>query len=44
MAEVRKANKTVVDNRLPDPSRNDPHNYNLSPCFGVALPAAGCHT
>jgi hypothetical protein len=23
------ANKTVVDNRLPAPSRNDPHDYNL---------------
>lgn len=34
-------NKTVVDNRLPAPSRNGPLDYNLLPCCGVALPVAG---
>jgi len=32
---------TVVDNRLPAPSRNDPHDCNLQSCCGVALPVAG---
>ena len=31
----------AVDNRLPVPSRNDPLEYNLQPCCGVALPVAG---
>jgi hypothetical protein len=34
-------NKTVVDNRLPAPSRNDPPDYNPYSCCGVALPVAG---
>jgi hypothetical protein len=34
-------NKTVVDNRLPAPSRNDPRNHKPLPCSGVALPVAG---
>ncbi len=35
------ANKTVVDNRLLAPSRNEPCDYNHLPCCGVALPVAG---
>jgi len=31
----------VVDNRLPAPSRNDPLDYNLEPCCGVALSVVG---
>jgi hypothetical protein len=43
MIPVKKAKrtKTVVDNRLPALSRNDPFDYNLQPCCGVALPVAG---
>jgi len=34
-------NKTVVDNRLPAPGRNDPPDYNPYSCCGVALPVGG---
>jgi hypothetical protein len=34
-------NKTVVDNRLPAPSRNGPLDYIPFPRCGVALPVAG---
>jgi len=34
------ANKTVVDDRLPAPSRNDPLGYNHQPFCGVVLPVA----
>src|SRR5690606_29224413 len=37
----RKRNKTVTDNRLLAPSRNDPLVYNIQPRCGVALPVAG---
>jgi len=32
---------TVVDNRLPLPSRNEPLDYTPQPCSGVTLPVAG---
>lgn len=39
--KANKANKSVVDNRLLAPSRNDPFGYNPQPCIGVELPVAG---
>ncbi len=35
-----KAANAVVANRLPSPSQNDPLDYNLQPCCGVAIPVA----
>ncbi len=36
-----RANKTRLDNPLPDPCRNDFSDFKLQPCVDVALPVAG---